>query len=240
MTQKHVRSQMSNRKCQIAVAVLALAIAASTAMAGYGGFGATATYLKTSGLNQTLTGLNRGRYGGSDEFVLDRPLWWLGGHRAGAVGNITLGGGGAATATTHRTDSLAAELVGIRGNFDAGFAYVPWDFFWVRPHVEVGFGGWFLYAHSIEDGALFVTDPDLWDVLYGWTVGAAPGLEVMGRLRYGQEQYVGLYAKANYFIPIGGPEVYSGETDPPAFGLSGFSWEAGFRFGSAARPPFRM
>jgi hypothetical protein len=219
-----------------------IASTAGTALAGYGGFGVTATYLKTSGINRTLTELNRdpAEYGGRDSFVLDRPLWWLGGHRAGAIGNITLGGGGAATATTHRVDSMAAELVGIRGNFDAGFAYVPWDFLWVRPHVEVGFGGWFLYAHSVEEGALFVTNPDVWHVLWGWTVGAAPGLEVMGRLRYGQEQYIALYTKANYFIPIGGPEVYSGEAEPPAFGLGGLSWEAGLRFGSAARPPFKM
>ncbi len=217
-----------------------LAVLAATALAGYGGFGASATWLKTSGLNQTLTELNRRRYGGREAFDLGKPVWWLGGHRAGAVGNITLGGEGFATATTHRTDSLAAELVGIRGSFDAGYAWVPWDFLWVRPQLKVGFGGWLLYAHSIEPGALFVTDPDLWDILWGWTVGASPGLELMGRLRYGQEQYIALYTRAGWFIPIGGPEVYSGELDPPAFGLSGFNWEAGLRFGSAARPPFKI
>lgn len=213
-----------------------------TALAGYGGFGISATWLKTSGLNQTLSRLNRDpdRYRGTDSFRLRRPVWWLGGHRAGAVGNITLGGEGFVTASTQRADSLAAELVGLRGSFDCGYAWVPRDFFWVRPHLNVGFGAWFLYAHSIEDGALFVADPDIWDVLWGWTVGVMPALELMGRLRYGEEHYVALYTRAGWFIPIGGPEVYTGRGEPPRFGLGGLSWDAGLRFGSAARPPFRM
>jgi len=207
---------------------------------GYGGFEFGTSFVDVNGLNQTLTVLNRDEWTGSYEFNGTSPLWWLGGHGGGQVGVVTLGGSGAIGARVDHTDSLGSELVALRGSFDAGYPYAPLDWFWVRPCVDVGLAGWFLYAHSVESGT-FVGDfqPNFSRGYGAWTIGAAPGLEVMGRWSSSPESFIGVFARASYFFALTGPEWF-GDAPPPEFGLNGFAVQVGMRLGSTPYRAFRI
>ncbi len=197
---------------------------------GYGGFSVTASFVDYQGLNQKLTELNINPppegWGGSDSFRYKGPLWWLGGHGGGLVGDVTLGGGGAAAVRPAETDSLAAELAGLTGFFEVGYRFAPVDFLWIRPCVDISGAAWVHYAHSHDS----FNDPDFSQWYLAWTIGAAPGLELMGKLRYQNYRYVGLFVKANYFLPVVGPQ-WSQDPDPPSFSIEGFNIQVGLRFG---------
>ncbi len=218
-----------------------MGILSLTAMClGYGGFEVTSSFVDMKGLNQTLTALNQNEWNGSGKFAGTAPLWWLGGHGGGQVGIVTFGGSGAVGARTSRADSLSSELVALRGDFEAGYPYAPLEWFWVRPCLDVGLAAWMIYVHSVENGTLVGNfQPNFSRSYSAWTLGAAPGVEVMGRLPSSRASFVGLFAKANYFIPFAGPE-WLGDVPPPKFGLSGFALQVGLRFGSVPYRAFRI
>jgi hypothetical protein len=200
---------------------------------GYGGFEVTGSFVGVKGLNQTLTALNQNEWNGSGKFADASPLWWLGGHGGGQVGIVTFGGSGAIGARASHADAL-------RGNFEAGYPYAPVEWLWVRPCIDVGLAGWLVYAHSVEGGTLVGSFPSNFSKWYAaWTLGAAPGVEVMGRLPSSRESFVGLFAKADYFIPVAGPEWF-GDVSPPKFSLSGFNVQVGLRFGRTPYRAFRI
>ncbi len=207
---------------------------------GYGGFEVTGSFVGVKGLNQTLTALNQNEWKGSGKFVGTAPLWWLGGHGGGQVGIVTFGGSGAIGARTSHADSLASELVALRGDFEAGYPYAPLAWFWVRPCLDVGFATWLVYVHSVEGGMLVgSSEPDFRRWFSAWSLGAAPGVEVMGRLPSSRESFIGLFAKASYSVPFVGPEWF-GDVSPPKFSLSGFNVQVGLRFGSVPYRAFRI
>jgi hypothetical protein len=211
---------------------------------GYGGFEATATFIDVRDLNQVLTDLNRNPppkgWNGSGQFTKTSPLWWLGGHGGGQVGAFTFGGSGAIGARASHADSLGSELVALRGDFEVGYPLAPVDWFWVRPCVDVGFAAWVIYVHSVEDGTLVGSlQPNFSRRFEAGTFGAAPGVEVMGRLPTSRESFVGLFAKANYFIPVAGPEWF-GSSPRPKFGLNAFALQFGLRFGKVPYRAFRI
>jgi hypothetical protein len=198
---------------------------------GFGGFGGKASFVDFEGLNRRLTRLNRGDppdegWGGSDAFGLEPPLFWLSGHGAGFVRDFTIGGGGALAARQDRADSVHAEFGAGTGFFELGYCYSPFEYFWVRPCAQLSGAAWASYAHSRESFG----NPNFSRWFLGWAIGGMPGLELMGRLPYGFRRYVGLYVKGGYFLPFMNPQWY-GDEDPPAFGLEGWSVEAGIRFG---------
>jgi len=208
---------------------------------GYGGFEVTGSLVEVEGLNQALKTLNQER-NGSGQFTYSSPLWWLGGHGGGEIGVVTFGGSGAIGVRAGHADSLGSELVALRGDFEAGYPAAPVDWFWVRPCIEVGLAGWVTYVHSIESGT-FVGDlqPDFSRWFGAWTLGAAPGIEVMGRLPSSRHSFIGLFAKASYFVPLAGPEWFLDE--PPRdfdFGLSGFAVQVGLRFGKLPYRAYRI
>jgi hypothetical protein len=212
----------------------------ATTCLGYGGFEVTGSFVEFDGLNQALTALNRDVWTGSGQFNQKSPLWWLGGHGGRQVGIVTFGGSAAIAARASHADSLGSELVALRAAFQTGYPYAPTDWFWVRPCVDVGFAVWYVYAHSVEGGTLIgSTEPNFYRSFTAWTLGAVPGVEVMGRLPSSRESFIGLFAKADYFIPFAGP-VWSGDDPSPKFGLSGFSVQVGLRFGGTAYRAFRI
>ena len=219
-----------------AVGIMSLA----TMCLGYGGFEVTGSFVGVKGLNQALTALNQNEWNGSGQFAYTSPLWWLGGHGGGQVGIVTFGGSGAITAGASHADSLGSELVALRGSFEAGYPYAPVEWFWVRPCVDVGLAGWLIYVHSVESGMLVGNLQSNFSRLFSaWTFGATPGVEVMGRLPSSRESFVGLFAKASYFIPVAGPEWF-GDIPPPKFSVSGFNVQVGLRFGSVPYRAFRI
>lgn len=206
---------------------------------GYGGFEVTGSFVGVKELNQTLTALNQ-EWNGSGPFAHTSPLLWLGGHGGAQVGVVTFGGSGAITASASHADSLGSELAALRGSFEAGYPYAPTEWFWVRPCVDVGLAGWLIYVHSVESGILVgSSQPNFSRWFSAWTLGAAPGVEVMGRLSSSRESFIGLFAKAGYFIPVAGPE-WSGDIPPPKFSLSGFTLQVGLRFGKTPYRAFRI
>ena len=207
---------------------------------GYGGFEVTTSFVDMRGLNQTLTALNQDEWNGSGKFTSPSPLWWFGGHGGGQVGIVTFGGSGAITVHAAHADSLGSELVALRGGFNAGYPYAPLKWFWVRPCVDVGAAGWLVYAHSVEGGVrVGGSQPNFSRFFSAWTLGAAPGVEVMGRLPSSRESFIGVFAKADYFIPLTGPEWF-GDIPPPKFSLSGFNLQVGMRFGGTPYRAFRI
>ncbi len=189
---------------------------------GYGGFEVTSTFTSVGGLNYTLNSLNRGR-GGTRELAYGSSLWWVGGHGGDHVGPVTLGGSGAISPWHHcQADSLESRLFAIRANFEVGFPYSPNEWVSVRPCVELGGNGLVVYAQTPS------ADSKMW--FAAWTVGAAPGVELMGSLPTSSESFIGLFVKASYFIPVSGP-AWFGDDNPPDFGLGGFAIQIGLRFG---------
>jgi hypothetical protein len=192
---------------------------------GYGGFEVTSTFHNVSGLNHRLDSLNR-EWNGTREFAYRSPLWWVGGHGGEHVGPVTLGGSGALSIWHHyQADSLESRLFAVRANFEVGFPYSPNEWVSVRPCVELGGNGLVVYAQTLNAGS------KMW--FAAWTVGAAPGVELMGSLPMSSESAIGLFVKGSYFIPISGP-AWFGDKDPPAFSLSGFAIQIGLRFGKTA------
>jgi len=213
---------------------LALTVVACAACFGYGGFELTSSFVRLRTLNEKFTELNRG-WGGSEAFMYHGPLLWLGGHGGGFVSPVMLGGGGALGVKFGSADSLEAELAGARAFLDAGYPYAPIDQFWARGCLELGGGVWTHHIHYKES----FSDSDFSRWWLGWAVGMAPGIEVMGRIRYQSDMFAGIFLKASWFIPFTGPQSY-GDSDPPAFGLGGFNLQVGLRFGKYPPRPFKM
>jgi len=199
----------------------------------------TASFADLDGLNQRLTELNTGDkpngWKGNDTFRLSSPLWWIGGHGGGLVGNVTVGGGGAATMYNVSVDSIEARIYSVLPAFEVGYVYEPIEYLWVRPCLDIGGGVWASYVHSHES----FSQPNFSRGYYSWTVGVTPALELMGRLRYSGNNIIGLYVKAGYFQPVYGPN-WSGDADPPQFDLKGITVEAGLRFDRKSAGAFRI
>ena len=189
---------------------------------GYGGFEVTGTFHSVKSLNDKLSSLNRER-GGADSLKYRSSLWWVGGHGGEHVGPVTLGGSGAFSPWHHsQADSLQSRLFAIRASFEAGFPYSPNQWVSVRPCLELGGNGLLVYAQT------FSAEKKWW--FASWTIGAAPGVELMGSLPTSSASFVGLFFKASYFIPFSEPG-WLGDKDPPVFSLEGFAIQIGLRFG---------
>jgi len=211
-----------------------LLLAGVSLCAAYGGFGVTGSFPGFGGLNARLTELNYD-WGGSRNVRVRPPVLWFGGHGAGMVGDFTIGGRGIAGVQRVHGDSITAEFAGVAGFLDVGYRFEPLDFLWVRPYVDLGGALWGHYVHSRES----FSEPNFSRGYVGWVLGPSPGLEVMGRLRYIEGRYVGLFAKAGYFIPAYGPEWYIHER-PPDYEPLGFNVEVGVRFGRLPIRPMRI
>lgn len=223
----------------VAMALVLLALVASACL-GFGGFGATASFVDVSGLNERFTELNTrpdslGGWGGRDTFRLRSPLWWVGGHGGGLVGDVTVGGGGAVTVCNFSADSLGVEFFGALAGFELGYRYEPIQYVWLRPCLDLGGGAWASYVHSHES----FSQPNFSRWYYAWSADIRPAFEVMGKLPYRQGNLVGLYVKAGYRIPVHGP-TWLGDDNPPDFGLAGFTLEFGLRFDKRPEGPFRI
>jgi hypothetical protein len=204
------------------IPVLALGVLFLAAVTcGYGGFEVTGTFNDLAGLNHKLDSLNHAR-NGSRSFTYRSPIWWFGGHGAEHVGPVTLGGSGAIAPYSHQADSLKSDLAALRANFEVGFPYSPNQWVWVRPCLELGATGLVVYAQTMN------ADSKWW--FAAWSVGAAPGVEVMGSIPTTSESFIGLFVKASYLLPISGPSWF-GDREPPSLGLGGFGLQIGLRFG---------
>jgi len=161
------------------------------------------------------------------------PLWWLTGQGGGAVGSLTMGGWGAVAGLSPQADSVGTELLAVLAAYEIGYPYAPVDYFWVRPCLDLGVGAWLDWVHSLEPGQ------DNFSRWYlAWSMVAAPGVEVMGRLRYSEQPYVGLVVKASYPMPFGGQKF--GQPQPPDFRFQGLALQLGLRFGRMEPRTFRM
>jgi len=213
---------------------LLAAAAAFSLCAGYGGFGATASFTDVSDMNRVFTELNA-EWKGKDTFRMKSPVWWVGGHGAGLVDNITVGGGGAATYYNLRADSVEAEFFGARPSFELGYRIEPFEHGWLRPGLALSGTAWVCFVHSRES----FSDPNFSRWFYAWNAGLMPFLEVMGRFRYRDDNAVGVFAKTGYLLPVHGPTWY-GDANPPEFSPDGFTLEFGVRFESRPRGPLRI
>jgi hypothetical protein len=191
---------------------------------GYGGFEATGTFNDLGGLNQKLDSLNYAR-GGTGRFTYGSTIWWFGGHGGEHVGPVTLGGSGALAPYASHADSLKSELAAIRAGLEVGFPYSPNQWTWVRPCLELGASGLLVYAQTLGG------DSKWW--FAAWSIGAAPGIELMGSLPTSSQSFIGLFIKASYLIPISGP-TWFGDNGPPSLTLRGFALQMGLRFGKSA------
>lgn len=193
---------------------------------GYGGFEVTSTFNNMGGLNERLDLLNQGRMG-TGQFTYKAPLWWFGGHGGEQVGPVTLGGSGALAWRGNQADSVKGDLAAIRADFEVGFPYIPNQYVWFRPCLDLGGAGTLVYAQT------YSADTKWW--FASWTIGATPGVEAMGCLPTSSESFIGLFVKAGYFIPFSGPSWF-GDKNPPALSLRGFSLQLGLRFGKSFTP----
>ncbi len=216
------------------IRVCALVAVTVSCCFGFGGFSATASFPGFGGLNQDLTELNH-TWHGADSFEHRAPLWWVGGHGAAFVEDVTVGGRGAVAFRSVAADSLGSEFLGLTGFVEVGYRYAPVDYAWVRPCLDLGGGVWTLFVHSHDS----FSQPNFSRWYLAWTMGAAPGLELMGRLRYRSDNYVGLFVKGSYFLPFHGPS-WGGDDDPPEFSLKGFNLHLGLRFGKMPVRAFRI
>ncbi len=222
------------RRAAGCAAATLLVLLAPRVASGYGGFGATLTFPDYTDLNRQLTELNR-EWSGSDEFSLDGPMWWVGGHGGGLVGDVTLAGSGAATVATAGVDSLTFESGGAMAQFEIAYCYAPVENVWIRPCLDIGGNVWAGYVHSQES----FSDPNFSRWYLNWLVGVQPGLDVTGWLRYHQENMIGLYVKAGYSVPLYGPSWY-GDEPAPDFDARGLSVSFGLRFNRTPIGPFRI
>jgi len=191
---------------------------------GYGGLEVTSTFNDLKGVNHTLDSLNR-FWHGTGQFAYKSPIWWFGGHGGELVGPVTLGGSGAIAPYAKQADSLKSDLAALRANFEVGFPYSPNQWVWVRPCLELGAMGLFVYAQTLS------ADNKRW--FAAWSVGAAPGVEVMGSLPTSSQSFIGLFVKASYLVPVSGPSWF-GDNPPPSLSLRGFALQMGLRFGKTA------
>jgi len=189
----------------------------ATVSFGYGGFEVTSTYNNLDGLNRKLDTLL-----GTHAFSYRAPMWWLGGHGGEHVGPVTLGGSGALSSSSQQSDSLKSQLAAIRAYFEVGFPYVPNQWVWVRPCLDLGATGLLVYAQTVA------ANTKKWYA--GWSIGAAPGIEVTGSLPTSSEAFIGLFVKASYLIPVSGLSWF-GDAEPPSLDLRGFALQVGLRFG---------
>ena len=189
---------------------------------GYGGFEVTSSFNDLGGLNRKLDTLL-----GAHHFTYRAPMWWFGGHGGEHVGPVTLGGSGALSASAKQSDSLKSQLAAIRANFEVGFPYRPNRWVSVRPCLELGATGLLVYAQTITAAT------KKWYA--AWSIGTAPGFEVMGSLPTSSESFIGLFIKASYLIPISGPSWF-GDSPPPSLSLSGLALQLGLRFGRSVQP----
>lgn len=205
---------------------------------GYGGFGATALFTDVSALERKLTALNTGAppegWAGKDTVSVGSPLRCLSGHGGGLAGDLSVAGGGALTVNSIRVDSLAFLFSGIAPSLMLGYVWEPTSRFWIRPGVDVNAWVWGCYAHSHES----FCDPDFARWLGGWSVGLAPGLEIMGKLLARGENYLGCYIKAGYQVPVQGAGFGAGWG--AELRLRGLMLELGLRFNRGKEGPLRI
>jgi hypothetical protein len=203
---------------------------------GFGGFGATLSFVDFDGVNRTLTDLSREwtHNRSTDSFAYAPPTTWLGGHGGGEIGPVTLGGWGVATFQQPQSDSLGSDFASVTGAFEVGYVCSPDKHVWIRPCLDLAVGAAFFDGHSLEHG-----QSDFFRYFLGWQAGVAPGLELMGRIRYSTGSYAGLYVKAGYHVPFMRMQ-WSGDSDPPSFSLQGFQISAGLRFGRLEYRAYRI
>jgi len=218
---------------------LALIVILASGVYGYGGFGATLSFVDVTDLNQRLTELNTlpnpNGWNGSDTFKLKGPLWWVGGHGGGLVGDVTLAGSGAATLLNSGVDSLVFESGGVMGQFEVAYRYAPIENVWIRPCLDIGGQTWGCFVHSRES----FSDPNFSRWFLNWSVTVQPGLDVTGWLRYQEEHMVGVFAKVGYSVPLYGPSWY-GDESPPNFDIQGLTLSFGLRFDESKSGPMRI
>jgi len=205
-------------------AVLLGVLSVAALCLGYGGVEVTGTFNNLGGLNQKLGSLNYAR-GGTGRFTYRSPMWWFGGHGGEHVGPVTLGGSGALAHYANHADSLKSELAAVRASFEVGFPYNPNQRAWVRPCIEFGASGLLVYAQTLGGQSKW------W--FAAWSLGAMPGVELMGTLPTSSESFIGLFVKAGYAIPLSGPSWF-GDNEPPRFSHRGFVLQMGLRFGKSA------
>ncbi len=123
-----------------------------------------------------------------------------------------------------KADSLGVELFGVLPSFELGYVLEPIEYMWIRPCLGLGGGAWASYVHSHES----FSQPNFGRWFYGWSAGLGPGLEVMGRVPYRRESFIGLYVKAGYDLALASGLL--GDEEPPDFRLGGFRLELGLRF----------
>ena len=212
---------------------LLLVLAFGSVCLGYGGFDVTAAFADYAAHDFRLTQLNR-EWNGGDVFRTLAPNLWFGGHGAGVVYGVTIGGRGGVGLRQFRGDAILAEFLGVQGYLDVGYRIVPVEPLWIRPSVEIGGGPWVYYVHDRQTP---FADPNFSRWFLGWTVGVAPGLELMGRWHCRPDRYAGVFVKTSYFFPIHGPDWYL-DANPPGFDLRGIHVQLGVRFGTY--PPRRI
>ncbi|MEO0073578.1 MAG: hypothetical protein ABIK43_02800 [candidate division WOR-3 bacterium] len=200
---------------------------------GFGGFGAGLWFPRFAGLNRRLTELNR-EWSGIGSFRYSPPLLTIGGHGAGEIAGITLGGWGDATVRQEQADSLGSTMAALFGGFEAGYPYSPVEPFWVRPLLDVDLGVWFVDAHSLEDGG-----SNFYRWFLGWQMGLTPAVEIMGRIRTSPDSYMGLFVKTGYTLPFMETQ-WSGSAGRPDFQMKGLNIRLGLRFGRTVIRPFRV
>lgn len=221
--------------------VVAAWILLTAAGMGFGGPGTTLSWLDYRDLDRILTEMNHKwlRRPSVQPFEHAPETWWLGGHGAGHVEPVTLGGWGMAHYSQQDVDSLGSDIAAVIGGFEAGYPWAPQhiDWFWLRPCLDLTAGGFFIAAHSLEPG-----QSDFFQWYAGWQLAVMPSLEVMGRLPYAGDAYVGIYLKAGYHLPFIAPQWYGDYDDfaRPDLSLRGFQVSTGVRFGRMAYRPYRF
>jgi hypothetical protein len=215
--------------------VIGILIACAAVACGFGGPEFVWLYPNVDGLNRRLSEIGLG-FGSEQVPQQERPFYALGGHGAGQVGAVTVGGRGAAGGVRANGDIVVSDLAFATGALEVGYPWSPVEFCWLRPTVELQASGWVDLVHASNT---VWGEPELRRWFVGWEVSAVPGLEAMVRLRYLETRYVGLYGSAGYAIPLV-PAQYYGHSNPPEFDFSGFVLRAGLRLGLMDERVFRF
>lgn len=225
---------MTSRTRSIRCAAISLLLLAPVPALGYGGPVASFSFTSITGLESRLQDVFD-EFGGSGGVTLGRPLVALGGEGGGTAGPVSIGGGGTFFGQRLERNAMTAEFTGGSGWFELGCPWPDQRFYWLRPYARLTGGGWLALAHV--SGVYDQPDRRRWFV--GWNVAVAPGLEAMARLRYRETNYVGLFFRGGYRIPVAATEWY-GHAPSPDFDLSGIELEAGIRFGRLDERIFRF
>lgn len=216
---------------RLAISLLSLAPALA---AGYGGPVVSLSFTSAAALESRLRDVLE-ELGGSGSVALNRPIVAFGGEGGGTAGPVSIGGGGAFFGERVSRPRMTAEFAGGSGWFELGCPWPDQRFYWLRPYTRLTGGGWLALAHA--PGVYDRPDQRRWFV--GWNVAVAPGLEAMARLRYRETNYVGLFFRGGYRIPVAAAQWY-GHAPSPDFDLSGIELEAGIRFGRLDERIFRF